>query len=108
MHNVYYNNNKINIWRNKIENSDISNYTWVLRIEDRILKTKNYFRKGVIENFSIQLNDYAFHEMMHHKQLFTWIFNFEVTLISIPQSKYYFPKKKGTIGVCFIFLTSIK
>ena len=54
-------NNKINIWRNKIVNSDISNYTWVLKIEDWILKTKNYFRKEVIEKFSIQLNDYAYH-----------------------------------------------
>ena len=56
-----YNNNKVNIWRNEIVNSDISNYTWVLKIEDWILKTKNYFRKEVIEKFSIQLNDYAYH-----------------------------------------------
>ena len=56
-----YNNNKINIWRDKIVNSDISNYTWVLKIEDWILKTKNYFRKEVIEKFSIQLNNYAYH-----------------------------------------------
>jgi hypothetical protein len=32
------------------------------------MKTKNYFRKKVIEKFSIQLNNYEFHEMMHHKQ----------------------------------------
>jgi hypothetical protein len=32
-----------------------------LKIEDRILKTKNYFRRGVIEKFSIQLNEYAYH-----------------------------------------------
>jgi hypothetical protein len=50
--NLYKNNNKkINTWRNKIANSDISNYTWVLKIEDWILKTKNYFRKEVIKNF---------------------------------------------------------
>jgi hypothetical protein len=55
-----YNINKINIWWNKIANSDISNYTWVLKIENWILKTKNYFRK-IIEKFSIQLNDYAYH-----------------------------------------------
>jgi hypothetical protein len=65
-----------------------------IEIEDRILKTKNYFRRGVIENVFIQLNNYVFHERMHHQQSFTWISNFEVTLISIPQSKYYFPKKK--------------
>jgi hypothetical protein len=53
--------NKINIWRKEIVNSDISNYTWVLQIEDCILKTKNYFRKEEIEKFSIQLNDYAYH-----------------------------------------------
>jgi hypothetical protein len=56
-----YNNNKINIWRNKIANSDISNYTWVLKFEDWILKTKNCFRKEVIEKFSIQPNGYAYH-----------------------------------------------
>ena len=55
------NNNKINIWGNEIENSDISKYTWVLKIENWIMKTKDYFRKGVIERFSIQLNDYAYH-----------------------------------------------
>ena len=33
------NNNKINIWRDKIVNSDISNYTWVLK------KMRNEFRK---------------------------------------------------------------
>jgi hypothetical protein len=33
-------------------NPDISNYTWVLKFEDSILKTKNYFRKGVIEKKS--------------------------------------------------------
>jgi hypothetical protein len=32
--------------------------------------------------------------MMHHKHLFTGTSNSEVTLIPIPQSKYYFPKKK--------------
>jgi hypothetical protein len=37
------------------------NYTWVLKFEDWILKTNNYFRKEVIEKFSIQLNDYAYH-----------------------------------------------
>jgi hypothetical protein len=42
-------------------NSDISNYTWGLKIEDWILKTKNYFRKEEIEKFSIQPNDYAYH-----------------------------------------------
>jgi hypothetical protein len=31
---------------------------------------------------------------MHHKHLFTWIFNVEVTLLHIPPSKYYFSKKK--------------
>jgi hypothetical protein len=51
----------MNIWRNKIVNSDISNYTWVLKTEDWILKTKNYFEKEAIEKFSIQLNDYAYH-----------------------------------------------
>jgi hypothetical protein len=56
---IFFNYNKINIWRNKIVNSDISNYTWVFKIEDWILKTKNYFRKEVIEKFSIQPNDYA-------------------------------------------------
>jgi hypothetical protein len=45
----------------KIANSDMSNYTWVLKIEDWILNTKNYIRKEVVERFSIQLNDYAFH-----------------------------------------------
>jgi hypothetical protein len=58
------------------------------------LKTKNYFRRGVIENFSIQPNGHVFHEMIHHKQSFTWIFNVEVTLIPIPQSKYYFSTKR--------------
>jgi hypothetical protein len=53
--------NKINIWRNKIANLDISNYTWVLKIEDWILKTKNYLRKEVIEKFSIQLKDYVYY-----------------------------------------------
>jgi hypothetical protein len=37
--------NKINTWRNKIANSEISNYTWVLKFEDWILETKNYFGK---------------------------------------------------------------
>jgi hypothetical protein len=32
--------------------------------------------------------------MMHHKHLFTWISNFEVTLDFNPPSKYYFSKKK--------------
>jgi hypothetical protein len=40
------------IWRNEMVNPDISNYTWVLKFEDSILKTKNYFRKGVIEKKS--------------------------------------------------------
>jgi hypothetical protein len=53
------NNNKINIWINKIVNLDFSNYTWVLNVEDWILKTKHYFGKEVIEKFSNQLNDYA-------------------------------------------------
>jgi hypothetical protein len=52
-------NNKINIWRNEIVNLDISNYTWILKIEDWILKTKNYVGKEVIEKFPIQLNEYA-------------------------------------------------
>jgi hypothetical protein len=60
----FINDNKINIWRDKIVNSDISNYTWVLKTKDEILKAKNYFgklrtisRKEEIEKFSIQLND---------------------------------------------------
>jgi hypothetical protein len=60
-HKIGIKNNKINIRRNKIVNSVISNYTWVLKIEDSILKTKNYFRKEVIEKLPIQLNEYAFH-----------------------------------------------
>jgi hypothetical protein len=32
--------------------------------------------------------------MMHHKHLSTRIFNFEVTFLLIPHSKYYFSKKK--------------
>jgi hypothetical protein len=63
---VYKNNNKI-----KIVNSDISNYTGVLKFEDSILETKKYFRKEVIERILIQLNNYAYHQMMHHKPLFT-------------------------------------
>jgi hypothetical protein len=51
---------------------DTSNYTWELKIENGILKTKNYFRNEVIEKFAIQLNDYALHEMMHHKQSLSW------------------------------------
>jgi hypothetical protein len=31
------------------------------------LKTKNYIRKEVVEMFSIQLNDYPFHEMKHYR-----------------------------------------
>jgi hypothetical protein len=31
---VYKKYNKINIWRNKVEDSNISNYTWVLKIEN--------------------------------------------------------------------------
>jgi hypothetical protein len=58
---ILYKKNKLNIWWNKIVNSDISNYTWVLKFEDWILKTKDYFRKEVIEKFSIQPNDYAYH-----------------------------------------------
>jgi hypothetical protein len=42
-------------------NSDIPNYIWELKIGDLILKNKNYFRKEVIERFTIQLNDYSFH-----------------------------------------------
>jgi hypothetical protein len=56
-----YINNKVNTWRNKIASTNISNYTWVLKIENWILKAKNYFRKGVIEKFVIQQNDYALH-----------------------------------------------
>jgi hypothetical protein len=58
-----FNNNKINIWRNKIVNYDIATYAWAMVVEDWILKTKNYFRKEVIEKFSstkwlcISLND---------------------------------------------------
>jgi hypothetical protein len=82
-------NNKINIWRNKIVKWVISNYTWALKIENWILEIKNYFRK-VIEKLSIQLNDYAFHQMMHHKHWFTWIFNFEVTFTTYPTFKVLF------------------
>jgi predicted DNA-binding protein len=32
-----------------------------MNVEDRTLKTKNYFRKEIIEKFPIQLNEYAFH-----------------------------------------------
>jgi hypothetical protein len=35
------------------------------------VKTKNLPRKKVIEKFSNQLNNYAYHQMMHHKPLFT-------------------------------------
>ena len=109
MYNKKININKINTLRNKIANSDISNYTWELKIEDWILKTKNYFRKEVIEKFSIQPNNYAHHQMMHHKHLFTWISNFEVTLDFIPPSEYYFSKKrKKAIWLCFIIQTSTK
>jgi hypothetical protein len=44
-----------------MENSDFTNYIWVLKIEDWNLKTNNYIRKEVVERFSIQQNDYAFH-----------------------------------------------
>jgi hypothetical protein len=37
------NNNKMNIWRNKIANSDISNYTGILKIEDWILENQELF-----------------------------------------------------------------
>jgi hypothetical protein len=53
---------EINIWRNeivKIQISQIILECWNLRTE--FWKTKNYFRKEVIEKFSNQLNDYAYH-----------------------------------------------
>jgi hypothetical protein len=88
---------------------DTSNYTWELKIENGILKTKNYFRNEVIEKFAIQLNDYALHEMMHHKQSLSWIFKFEVTLNSCPTIKNtIFQKWKKAIWECFISHTFSK
>jgi hypothetical protein len=89
-----YNNNKIRIWGNKIVNSSISNYIWVWKFEDSILETKKYFRKELIKKIPIQLNNYACHQMMHHKPLFTWIINLEVTFTPYFTSKILFSTKK--------------
>jgi predicted transcriptional regulator len=86
---------KIKKWGNEIVNSDISNYIWVWKFENSIVETKKYFRKEVIEKIPIQLNNYAYHQMMHHKPLFTWIINLEVTFTSYFTSKILFFYKEG-------------
>jgi hypothetical protein len=45
LYNFFINNNKINIWRNKIVNSNISTYTWAMNVENWSSKTKKYVRK---------------------------------------------------------------
>jgi hypothetical protein len=46
--------------------------------------------------------------MVHHKHLFTLIFNFEITLNSYPTFKILFLKKESNMRVCFITQTSTK